>query len=476
LAACDTADPRVGPSYTLMNAKTKTVFVCNQCGQEYGKWQGRCLSCGAWDSVTEMRIPKSDRRSRSAGTTAEAGIVELSTCDPLKVARIPSSYGDIDRVLGGGVVPGSVVLIGGDPGIGKSTLLLQMTARWAGQSMAVLYVSGEESAEQISLRASRLGVGKSPILFLPETSVERVCARLDEVKARVVVIDSIQTMEVEELQSVPGSVTQVRESAATLIRYAKRTGAALFFVGHVTKEGAIAGPRVMEHMVDTVLYFEGDENHQYRILRSVKNRFGPSGEIAVMSMTDRGLVEVGNASELFLLSGAEPQSGTAVVPVLEGSRVLVVELQALVNRTHFGIPQRVASGIDPKKLSLLVAVLERHGDIRLGDHDIFFNIAGGLKVAEPAIDLGIAAALVSSFRGKPIGQGTAFVGEIGLGGEIRQVNNMGARLKELVRLGFRRCVVPTPGKKSTWARDGHGAELVACKRIGDVAGVISAGS
>jgi DNA repair protein RadA/Sms len=386
--------------------------------------------------------------------------------------RIASRFPDIDRVLGGGLVPGALVLIGGDPGIGKSTLLLQMMAGWAGKPIPVLYISGEESLEQISLRGKRLGIGSSPVQFLAETNVENVCIHLDQIKPTIVVVDSIQTMFCGSSEGGPGSVSQIRESTAVLLRYAKEHGTVIILVGHVTKDGAIAGPRLLEHMVDTVLYFEGDANYQFRILRAVKNRYGPSGEIAILSMSDKGLAEIKNASELFLHAGNLPQVGTAVAPILEGSRVLVVELQALVNRTHFGMPQRVASGINPKKLSLVIAVLERYCGIVLGDHDIFFNIAGGLAVSEPAIDLGAAAALLSSFRNKPIPHGTAFIGEIGLAGELRPVNNMPARLKELAHLGFSRCIVPRPNAKTDWAQHAADTKLIPCAKVSDIGDVL----
>lgn len=456
-----------------MNRKTKTAYVCNECGQEYGKWQGKCTSCGTWESVVEFKVPKSSSsRTRAVERGGSADIVPLGECNPEQVRRVTSTLADFDRVLGGGLVPGSLTLVGGEPGIGKSTLLLQALAQWAAQSHTVVYVTGEESLEQVSLRARRLGVSDSPVLFLAETNTERMCRLFEQHRPHIVVIDSIQTMMCEELESTPGTVSQVRESAAVLMRYAKGHGCAVLLVGHVTKEGAIAGPRLLEHMVDTVLSFEGDANYQYRILRALKNRHGPSGEIALFTMSDRGLAPLTNASELFLAGGDE-QVGTAVVPVLEGSRVLVVELQALVNRTHYGMPQRVASGINPKRLALLVAVMERHGGIPLGDHDIFFNVAGGLTIAEPAIDLGIVAALISSFRNRPLHR-QAFVAEVGLGGELRPVNNMQARINELVRTGYRTVVVPPSPRGTGWAASHGDCELRHCARITDVLRVLFA--
>jgi DNA repair protein RadA/Sms len=444
-----------------MNKKFKTVYVCSQCGQDFTKWRGKCDNCGAWDTVTEYR--QAAVSQRTANTRTPSKVVSVADYQSSPVKRTSSRFVEVDRVLGGGLVNGALVLVGGDPGIGKSTLLLQLLGQWA-SAKKVLYVSGEESAEQVSMRASRLGIGNAPVHILTETSMEAVIGILEENKPDIVVIDSIQTMFSESLESAPGSVSQVRESAAMLLRFAKESNASVFLVGHVTKDGAIAGPRLLEHIVDTVLYFEGDSSYNYRILRAVKNRFGPSGEIALFSMSDTGLRELTNASEFFIMNREHPQIGTAIAPIIEGSRVLVVELQALVNRSHFGLPQRVASGINPRKLSLLLAVLERHGDIQLGDHDIFFNIAGGLVVSEPAIDLGIAAAVMSSFRNKPLRSDLAFIGEIGLGGEIRPVNSMIPRFKELARMGFKECVVTKPRGKIDWNGD-YGIKLVHCESV-----------
>jgi DNA repair protein RadA/Sms len=450
-----------------MNKKSATVYVCNNCGQDFSKWLGRCTNCGSWETITEMRGVKSTPSSRPE-IGRQSGIVAFSQCKVDDSGRITGAFPEIDRVLGGGLVIGALILCGGDPGIGKSTLLLQLLSSWASKGKKSLYISGEESSEQIYLRGRRLGVSDSSISMLTETSVEIILAKLDETKPDIVVIDSIQTMFSEALESAPGSMSQVRESASMLLRFAKQNKTAVILIGHVTKDGSIAGPRVLEHMVDTVLYFDGDSHYHYRILRAVKNRYGPSGEIAILSMTDRGLHEVTNPSEFFLLNRANPQVGTAIVPVIEGSRVLVVEVQSLVNKSHFGLPQRVASGINPKKLALLLAVLERFGGLSLGDHDIFFNIVGGLTVAEPAIDLGVAASIVSSFCNKPLRRALAFAGELGLGGEIRPVNNMPLRLKELARMGFSECVTAQPPKKSEWQEGSIGINLILCKKICEV--------
>ena len=450
-----------------MNKKAATVYVCNNCGQDFSKWLGRCTNCGAWETITEMRGIKATPTSRP--TVGEpSAVIAFSGCCADDAERALCGFPEIDRVLGGGLIPGAFILCGGDPGIGKSTLLLQLLTSWSKRAKKGLYITGEESVEQIFLRGKRLGISESSISMLAETSAEEILSRLAQAKPDIVVIDSIQTLYSEALESAPGSVAQVRETASMLLRFAKQNMTAVILIGHVTKEGAIAGPRVLEHMVDTVLYFEGDSHYQYRILRAVKNRYGPSGEIAILSMTDRGLREVTNPSEFFLHSRENPQVGTAIVPVLEGSRVLIVEVQSLVNKSHFGLPQRVASGINPKKLALLLAVLERFGGMALGDHDIFFNIAGGLCVPEPAIDLGIAASIISSFSNRPLRKNLAFCGELGLGGELRPVNNIPMRLKELERMGFSECLVARPPKKADWSANVAGIKLITCGRIGEI--------
>jgi DNA repair protein RadA/Sms len=426
-----------------MQKKQKTAFVCTQCGQEYAKWRGKCDACGAWDTISEFRVaPKKSNFSGKAAQSTPVKAQTVSECSTATEPRFLSGFREVDRVLGGGLVKGAFILLGGDPGIGKSTLMLQLSSMIASTSRRVMYISGEESPEQIAMRARRISAVNDSLRILASTSVESILSVLDEEKADVVIVDSIQTIYSEELESSPGSVAQIRESASMILHYAKSTGTVVFLIGHVTKDGAIAGPRMLEHMVDTVLYFEGDGGHDYRIVRAVKNRFGPSGEIAVFSMSDSGLHEVTNASEFFLSTRGRTQAGTTVSPVCEGSRVLVVELQALANRSHFGMPQRVSNGIHQRRLALLLAVLERHGGIILGDHDIFFNIAGGLTVGEPSIDLGIIGAIVSSFVNKPIKADCALIGEIGLGGEVRPVSMIANRLKELAQTGFRECIIP----------------------------------
>jgi DNA repair protein RadA/Sms len=450
-----------------MAKKTVTQYVCNNCGQEFSKWQGKCYNCGQWETIVEFKIPSGATPSRTRSSPASAALVtNLSQCpSPGADSRLATGFSDMDRVLGGGCVAGGVILVGGDPGIGKSTILLQVCAHLAANRHKVMYISGEESAEQIALRSDRLGVSSAPVQLLTETALERTLASMAEMKPSVVVVDSIQTVYSENLESAPGSVSQVRECASMLLRFAKENRCVMFLVGHVTKDGAIAGPRILEHMVDTVLYFEGDSNYQYRLLRAVKNRFGPSGEIALFSMHDRGLREVRDSAEFFMLNRDTPQTGSAFIPVREGSRILVVELQALVNRTHFGIPQRVASGINPKKLALSLAVLERYGGVGLGDYDIFFNVAGGLNITEPAADLGIVAAVLSSFRNRPVSAGLALAGEVGLGGEVRTVNGMALRLRELASMGFKRCVTPQPPTGADWLSEKNRIEIISLKHI-----------
>lgn len=452
-----------------MNRKSKTAYVCTECGQDYTKWRGKCDNCGQWDTVHEIRIAAESRAKSRAAHPAEAGALRmLASCTTDNAERVSSGSSEVDRVLGGGLVQGAFILLGGDPGIGKSTLIIQIAAHVAKAQKKVIYVTGEESVEQVAMRAQRLGLGNAPLELLTETSVESIMKILDEQKPDMVIIDSIQTLFSEELQSASGSVAQIRESTAILLRFAKSFGTVVVLIGHVTKDGSIAGPRLLEHMVDTVLYFEGGTSYQYRVLRAVKNRFGPSGELALLAMSDTGLQEISNASEFFLQNRHAPQIGTAVVPILEGTRIMVVELQSLVNKSHFGMPQRVASGINQRKLALLLAVLERHGGIVLGDHDVFFNIAGGLTVAEPSIDLGIAAAILSSFCNRPMRRELAYIGEIGLGGELRPVHAMIPRFKELARMGFSECIVPRPTKNAEWFSEKHGIKLSPCGSVKDI--------
>jgi len=437
----------------------KTRFFCAQCGHEEARWFGRCSACGTWNSASEAPTAgtpaaKGARGARSGRArwvpNAPAAPRPLAEVDVSNVRRARTGIEELDRVLGGGVVPGSVTLVGGDPGIGKSTLMMQLARRLAAGASPVLYVSGEESESQVRLRADRLGEIPAGLLLLWESDVESVLEAAAQVKPAVLIADSVQTLSRSDLEGGPGSVTQVRESALALMHFAKATGTAVFLVGHVTKDGAVAGPRVLEHMVDAVLYLEGERYQHYRVLRAAKNRFGATNELGVFEMTGEGLREVGNPSEAFLAhltpGGAESASplapGSAVVASIEGSRPLLVEVQALVSSSFYATPQRVASGFDPKRLAVLLAVLERRVGLRLGRHDVFVTVTGGIRLEEPGTDLGVALALASSFRSRPLLPRTLALGEVSLSGELRRVTRLEARLNEAARLGFRRAGIP----------------------------------
>ena len=424
--------------------KTRTRYVCNQCGAASHRWLGRCHECSAWNSYEEELVPPKGVRAASsseAATVGESRPVALRDISAEPVRRSSSGIGEFDRVLGGGMVPGSVVLIGGEPGIGKSTLLLQVMARLAGDGEKALYVSGEESMQQMRLRAARLGIDAEGLYLLAETRVEVILRHAEEMEPCALVVDSIQTTTVEALESAPGNVTQIRESAAALIRYAKSSGVPVFIVGHVTKEGAIAGPKMLEHMVDTVAYFEGDQHHSYRIVRAAKNRFGSTNELGVFEMSDQGLAPVENPSELFLSERHAGASGSAVVCTMEGSRPLLLELQALVAPTRFGTPMRVTTGLDRNRVSLLIAVLEKRGGMSAQNADVFVNVTGGVQIDEPAADLGAVIAMASNLRDAPVDGQTVFIGEVGLAGEVRGVSRLTQRLAEAEKLGFTRAVV-----------------------------------
>jgi DNA repair protein RadA/Sms len=425
--------------------KQKTIYSCQQCGLQSPKWLGRCPDCQAWGGLVEesVTIAKGGKPVVSAAGSAPQRLVEVSVVGE---QRLCSGFGEFDRVLGGGTVPGSLTLIGGDPGIGKSTLLLQAAEHW-GALGPVLYVTAEESTRQVKLRAERLGIGTTELFLLAENALETILERVREVRPTFLVIDSIQTVFTLALESAPGSVSQVRECAGRLMQLAKGEGVATFLVGHVTKDGAIAGPRMLEHMVDTVLYFEGDAGHPYRILRAVKNRFGSTNEIGVFEMKDIGLAEVPNPSELFLAERPLDAPGSVVVASIEGTRPILVELQALVSGTAFGNPRRTAMGIDANRVSLLVAVLEKKVGYTLLAQDIFLNVAGGVKLNEPAIDLGVVAALASSHLNRPVPARTVLFGEVGLAGEVRAVSRPELRVKEAARLGFDRCLLPAGNLK-----------------------------
>ena len=428
-------------------ARQKTIFVCQNCGYKAPKWLGRCPDCSTWNSFVEelTEIGRKDR-DRKQSLLDKPQRIDTVTLD--KESRDKTGLSEFDRALGGGVVPGSLVLIGGDPGIGKSTLILQVVQRLAQQGHRVLYISGEESIKQIKMRAQRISADSSELYLLSGTCLEDVIDRLEELAPRIIVVDSIQTIFTESLSSTPGSIGQVREVTSRLMNLAKSSGRAIFLIGHVTKDGAIAGPKVLEHLVDTVLYFEGDGSHIYRILRSVKNRYGPTNEIGVFEMMDNGLHEVGNPSKIFLEERSNDVSGSVVISCMEGSRPLLVEMQALVCSSSLAIPRRTTIGVDPNRVSLLTAVLSKRGGVALSDKDIFINVAGGIKIDEPAIDLGIISTTASSFLNKPIPRYTVTFGEVGLSGEIRGVSQTEMRLKEAVKLGFSRCLLSKKSIKS----------------------------
>lgn len=419
-------------------AKTRSYFACQVCGHQAPKWVGRCPDCGEWNSFAEERQlqkPLSQNQRRSEA-------VSLLSVKPEREDRIQVGIKEMDRVLGGGVVQGSVTLIGGEPGIGKSTLLLQIADDLSRDDQEVLYVTAEESARQIKIRADRLGAGSSEVKLLAENCLEGILQVIAEVSPRFVVLDSIQAVYTEMVQSAPGSVSQVKEVAGILTRLAKQENISVFIIGHVTKDGSIAGPRVLEHIVDTVLYFEGDQWHTFRILRTVKNRYGSTQEIGVFEMKESGLAEVSNPSEIFLAERPSAVPGSVVVASMEGTRPILVELQALVAAAEFGAPRRMTTGVDKNRVNLLVAVLEKRAGIPLNNQDIFVNVVGGIALSEPASDLGIVSAIISNFRGCAIGEKTLLFGEIGLGGEIRAVSRPQARVREAAKLGFLRCILP----------------------------------
>ena len=429
--------------------KTKTVFCCNECGYESPKWVGQCPACREWNTMVEERISgsasaiKSTKEALSKGETKVASISQISLREESKIS---TGLKELDRVLGGGVVQGSLTLVGGDPGIGKSTLLLQTCRLMGNAGEKILYVSGEESLKQIKIRALRIGDFSDNVELMCETNLAIIEEVIRKRQPKIVIIDSIQTMYIEDVTSAPGSVSQVRESTGILMRIAKGMDVSVFIVGHVTKEGTVAGPRVLEHMVDTVLYFEGDRHASYRVLRGVKNRFGSTNEIGVFEMREEGLVEVANPSEFMLEGRPKDASGCVVSCSMEGTRPILIEIQALVTRTNFGIPRRQAQGADYNRLNLLMAVLEKRVGLSLGDCDAYLNIAGGIKVTEPAVDLGIVLSVVSSFRNKPLPADLVAFGEVGLSGEVRSISQIEGRVKEAAKLGFKKCMVPLSGR------------------------------
>jgi DNA repair protein RadA/Sms len=434
-------------------AKASRAFVCQACGAVTPRWSGKCAACGEWNSIIEEAAAPSGSPALIAikGGKGRPASFEGLQSGSLDAPRLPTGMAELDRVLGGGLVPGSAVLVGGDPGIGKSTLLLQAAATLAQSGAAVVYLSGEEAPAQVRMRAARLGLSHAPVALGTETNLGNIIATLAKAGApALVVIDSVQTLWSEGLESAPGTISQLRGCASALVSYAKSSGSTLVLVGHVTKDGQIAGPKVIEHMVDTVLYFEGASGHQFRILRAVKNRFGPTDEIGVFEMRYEGLTQVENPSALFLSDRDRGAPGTAVFAGMEGTRPILVELQALVAPSSFGTPRRAVVGSDPNRLSMLIAVLEARCGVRLGSHDVYLNVAGGLKLADPAADLAAAAALLSSLTGRPAPEDCVYFGEVSLTGAVRAVGHMDQRLKEAAKLGFTRAVVPAscaPGQE-----------------------------
>lgn len=449
----------------------KSIFFCQNCGHEEAKWLGQCPACKEWNTFVEERIDSGITKGTTVAARAvhEAKVVPLTEVTADDDTRSETGIKELDRVLGGGIVPGSLVLVGGDPGIGKSTLLLQVCQRMA-QMKKILYISGEESQAQIKLRANRMGNFTSSLLLLCETNLGIIRSVIEKERPELVIIDSIQTMYSEDVTSAPGSVSQVRESTNVFMQLAKGLCIPIFIVGHVTKEGTVAGPRVLEHMVDTVLYFEGDRHASYRILRAVKNRFGSTNEIGVFEMRQSGLVEVENPSEYMLSGKPENASGSVVACSMEGTRPILLEIQALVCRTNFGMPRRTAAGTDYNRVNLLMAVLEKRLGMSLGNCDAYVNIAGGIKMNEPAIDLGIVMALVSSYRNRPIDEKTIVFGEVGLSGEVRAVNMPEQRVAEAKKLGFETCISPEVSLKMV--KEIQGIRLVGVKTVNEAVGII----
>ena len=453
----------------------KSIFFCQNCGHEESKWLGQCPACGEWNTFVEERVGSGVTKGTTASSRAvrdsvrEAKVMPLTEVTANDDERCETGIRELDRVLGGGIVPGSLVLVGGDPGIGKSTLLLQVCQRMA-RMKKILYISGEESQAQIKLRANRMGKFTPNLLLLCETSLETIRGVIEKERPELVIIDSIQTMYSEDVSSAPGSVSQVRESTNIFMQLAKGLCIPIFIVGHVTKEGTVAGPRVLEHMVDTVLYFEGDRHASYRILRAVKNRFGSTNEIGVFEMRQDGLAEVENPSEYMLSGKPENASGSVVACSMEGTRPILIEIQALVCRSNFGMPRRTAAGTDYNRVNLLMAVLEKRLGLSLGNCDAYVNIAGGIRMNEPAIDLGIVMAIMSSYRNRPIDEKTIVFGEVGLSGEVRAVSMPEQRVNEAKKLGFETCILPEVSLKMV--KGISGIRLVGVKTINDVAGFI----
>lgn len=447
-------------------AKRKVKFICQDCGYESPKWMGKCPGCNAWNSMVE-EVEKPASRRGAFAHSEETGIaakpVSITAIETINEARIYTDSKELNRVLGGGIVKGSLVLIGGDPGIGKSTLLLQVSSQLAAKKHSVLYISGEESLRQTKLRAERIGITSDHLLVYAETNLEEISRTIETIKPEFVIIDSIQTVFHPEITSAPGSVSQVRECTAELMRIGKTKGIAIFIVGHVTKEGSIAGPRLLEHMVDTVLYFEGERHHTYRILRAVKNRFGSTNEMGIFEMKEAGLEEVENPSEIFLEERSQGASGSTVVASMEGTRPVLVEIQALISPSSFGNPRRMATGIDHNRVSLLMAVLEKRVGMLLQNQDAYLKVAGGVKLDEPAIDLAVSVSIASSFRDQPTKPSDCIIGEVGLTGEVRRVSRIEQRVQEAAKLGFERVILPA-NNLGGWKKP-EGIEVVGVSTV-----------
>ena len=445
-------------------AKAKTIFVCSECGNESPKWLGKCPACNSWNTFYEQKIEKyteTNKIEKKINNTPRP----LNSYVGQEANRTSTGYLELDRVLGGGLVKGSLILLGGEPGIGKSTLILQLCEKVQGEGK-VLYVSGEESAEQIKLRADRLEIKNQDLMFLGETDIDVIKDAISDMKPKLVIIDSIQTMYSDEITAAAGSVSQVREITSQIMRMCKAQQITTIIIGHVTKEGNIAGPRVLEHMVDTVLYLEGERYNTYRILRAVKNRFGSTNEIGMFEMREEGMCEVTNPSDILITEREDNPSGSCILASVEGTRPILVEVQALTSQTVFGLPKRTANGFDYNRLAVLIAVLEKKAGLSLGNQDVYLNIAGGMKISEPATDLGIIATVASSYKNVPIPQSTVVMGEVGLTGEVRRINLIEKRLKEAEKLGFKACIIPENNKKVL--KDNYKLDIIGVKSIGDM--------
>ena len=447
-------------------AKVKTIFVCSSCGYESAKWLGKCPACNEWNSFYEEKVVNSTSSSSSInGSRREKAVPKkLKEVEGIETSRTSTGIGELDRVLGGGLVKGSLVLVGGEPGIGKSTLILQLCDKVKGEGK-VLYVSGEESAEQVKIRADRLNINNDDLMFLGETNIDSIQNAITSINPKLVIIDSIQTMYSEEITSAAGTVSQVREITARIMRMCKDNGITTIIIGHVTKDGNIAGPRVLEHMVDTVLYIEGERYFSYRILRGVKNRFGSTNEVGMFEMKNEGMVEITNPSSILISERNDNPAGSVIVASMEGTRPLLIELQALTTPSVYGIPKRTANGIDYNRLAVLIAVIEKRAGIGLGTQDVYLNVVSGIKIGEPAVDLGVVLACTSSYKNVSIPQDVVAIGEVGLTGEVRAVNMIEKRLKEAERLGFKKCIIPESNKKLL--KDSFKLDIIGVRNINE---------